>query len=265
MDDPPPPARCGTSAPPRARPARQRLARLVAAALLLGSPLPFAQAADAPPELGSAPWRAHVGQWLDGEVGQQLRDATTALPLRAEIEVGALDGRLRLAPCQRVEPHLPPGTRLWGRSRIGLRCTQGPVAWNVFLPIYVRVWGPGWVLRRPVAPGETLTADHAEQTEVDWTAHRDGVLVRPQDWQGLQAVRGLAAGQILRTGLVRAPQAFDAGSIVRLRVEGRGFTLTATGEALGDGRIGEPVRVRLANRRVLVGTVIDAQTVSVPL
>jgi len=219
--------------------------------------------ASEPAAVGSPQWRSQMGEWLDGEVGRQLRDGR--LPLRAEIEVGALDSRLQLAPCRRVEPYLPNGTRLWGRSRIGLRCTQGPVPWKVFLPIYVRVWGPGWVLRQPVAPGETLTAAHAEPTEVDWTASRDGVLARPEDWQGLEAVRGLAAGQVLRAGLVRAPQAFEAGTVVRLRVQGGGFTLTATGEALSDGRVGEPVRVRLPNRRVLVGTVIDAQTVDVAL
>ena len=241
-------------------------AGLAAAAVWWGAGLAHAQTPQpAEAELGSAPWRAQIGQWLHAEVGQQLREGTLPIPLRAEIEVGSLDSRLRLAPCQRVEPHLPPGTRLWGRSRIGLRCTDGPVAWNVFLPIYVRVWGPGWVLRRPVAPGETLTDEHAQPAEVDWTDHRDHVLVAPKDWVGREAARGLAAGQVLRTGSVRPARAFALGSVVRVRVEGLGFTLTATGEALGEGRVGESVRVRLANRRVLTGTVLDAQTVSVPL
>lgn len=241
-------------------------AGLAAVAVWWGAGLSHAQTPPpAAAELGSAPWRAQIGQWLNGEVMDQLREGALPVPLRAEIEVGTLDSRLRLAPCQRVEPHLPPGTRLWGRSRIGLRCTDGPVAWNVFLPIHVRVWGPGWVLRRPVVPGETLTAQHAESTEVEWTAHRDSVLVAPQDWVGREAVRGLAAGQVLRTGSVRPARAFALGSVVRVRVEGLGFTLTATGEALGEGRVGESVRVRLANRRVLTGTVLDAQTVSVAL
>jgi flagella basal body P-ring formation protein FlgA len=43
-------------------------------------------------------------------------------PLRTEVEVGSLDSRLRLAPCEKVEAFMPPGSRLWGRSRIGLRC-----------------------------------------------------------------------------------------------------------------------------------------------
>ena len=67
---------------------------------------------------------------------------------RVEVLVGQLDPRLRLAPCERIEPYLPPNTRLWGKSRIGLRCAQGPSHWNVFLPITVKAYGRALVARR---------------------------------------------------------------------------------------------------------------------
>jgi Tfp pilus assembly protein PilN len=35
---------------------------------------------------------------------------------------------------------------LWGKSRIGLRCTQGRTPWNVYLPIVVKVWGRALVV-----------------------------------------------------------------------------------------------------------------------
>ena len=206
-----------------------------------------------------------MARWLQAQADEQVRQAALPVPLRAEVEVGSLDSRLRLAPCARVEPYLPPGTRLWGRSRIGLRCVEGTVPWNVFLPIQVRVWGPGWVLRQPVPGGTALQQGHAEAAEVEWTAEPQPVLVRPEDWVGQQAARTLAAGQVLRVGAVRAPQVFASGSTVRLRVQGPGFTLTATGEALGPGHLGETVRVRLPNKRVLLGTVADATTVDVAL
>ncbi len=90
-------------------------------------------------------------------LGASLAPAPGAAPLRAEVVVGSLDTRLRLAPCQKVEPHLPAGTRLWGRSRIGLRCVDGPTRWNVFVPVTVKAWGPAWVLKKAVASGATLT------------------------------------------------------------------------------------------------------------
>ncbi|TSE26883.1 Flagella basal body P-ring formation protein FlgA [Tepidimonas sediminis] len=250
----PPPARG------RAAARRRWLAWLLA--WLLG---PAAWAAAEAPALGSPAWRDGMAAWLQAQADAQMRETALPVRLRVEVEVGSLDARLRLAPCQRVEPYLPPGTRLWGRTRIGLRCAQGAVPWNVFLPIQVRVWGPGWVLRQPVAAGTPLEPAHAAASEVEWTAERQPVLARAEDWVGLQAVRALPAGQVLRAGSVRAPQVFATGSTVKVRVQGQGFTLTATGEALGPGHLGETVRVRLPGKRVVLGTVVDATTVELAL
>ena len=46
--------------------------------------------------------------WVD----QNLAGDGDTATLRPEIEIGTLDTRLRLAPCQRVEPYLPRGSRL---------------------------------------------------------------------------------------------------------------------------------------------------------
>ena len=75
----------------------------------------------------------------DEAVRTYLEKAATGLPGRVEVIVGALDSRLQLAPCARVEPYLPAGTRLWGKAQIGLRCAAG-ANWNVFLPVEVRIF-----------------------------------------------------------------------------------------------------------------------------
>ena len=75
-----------------------------------------------------------------------LDKAAAPAAARVEVVVGQLDPRLHLAPCERIEPYLPANVRLWGKSRIGLRCTQGRTAWNVYLPIVVKVWGRALVV-----------------------------------------------------------------------------------------------------------------------
>lgn len=248
-------------------PTGRRGVRLGAWAVVLASALAGPAWAQATPNALQA-WTDQARQWIQTEVGSASKPSTTssaALALRPEIEVGALDSRLRLAPCQRVEPYLPQGTRLWGRSRIGLRCVEGPSAWNVFLPVTVRVWGPAWVIRQPVAPGTTLTQEHAELAEIDWAQSNTPVIAQPDDWIGRDATRALMPGQALRQGMVRSPQVFAAGSQVRVQAQGPGFALSATGEALSHGHVGEPARVRLPNRRVLTGTVRDAETVQINL
>lgn len=213
-------------------------------------------------EQAVAAWTRQSQAWIE----QQL-DASSDSPkgLRPEIEIGALDSRLRLAPCQQVEPYLPTGTRLWGRTRIGIRCLQGPVPWNVFLPVTVRAWGPAWTVRHPVSAGSVLTENDLELTEIDWAESVTPVLFRTSDWQGLEATRHLVPGQVLRQGMVRSPQLFAAGSTVRVLIRGRGFQLTATGSALSHGHQGQTARIRMPNRKVLTGTVLDAETVEINL
>ena len=86
---------------------------------------------------------------------------------RVEVVVGPLDPRLRLAPCDRIEPYLPPGVRLWGKSRIGLRCKEGRTAWNVYLPIVVKVWGRALVVPRRGRRQRRSPKADLDEAEVD--------------------------------------------------------------------------------------------------
>lgn len=148
---------------------------------------------------------------------------------------------------------------------MGLRCLEGPVRWNVFLPVTVRAWGPGWVIRRPVAAGAVLTQEDAERAELDWAEQPYAVLAHPERWVGQQAAYALQPGQALRQNLVRAPAAFGPGAQVRVASAGAGFQVVVSGEALTAGVPGQSARVRLASGRIVTGTVRDGQTVDVRL
>ncbi|HRH88570.1 MAG TPA: flagellar biosynthesis protein FlgA, partial [Rubrivivax sp.] len=153
-----------TPAHPPTCPRTQRRARSTIATWLWLAALGTAQAAE--PDGG-----------LDGETLQRIHQlgeqagAALALPqVRVEVEPGRLDPRLRLAPCERIEPYLPPLARAWGRSRIGLRCVQGPTPWNVTLPVTVKVFAPAWVPVAPLPAGTVLEAGQLQLAEVDWAA-----------------------------------------------------------------------------------------------
>lgn len=201
--------------------------------------------------------------WLDQTLATQA--ARDPSPVRLEARLGALDSRLSLSPCARVEAYLPPGSRLWGSSRIGLRCLDGVRRWNVSMPVTVKATGPAWVLRRDVAPGQPLEAGDLMQAEVDWTAEASPVLSGREAWAGQVATRALGAGQTLRQNMVRAAQVFQAGSQVRVLVQGGGFQISAQAQALSPGVVGQLARVKTDSGRVLSATVLDARTVQVEL
>ncbi len=201
--------------------------------------------------------------WLDKAIANSRPSG--AAPLRMVVNVGALDPRLSLAPCGQVEPYLPPGTRLWGKTRIGLRCVDGTTFWNVFLPIHVQAFGEAWVLKSDLSAGTVIGNDAAVLAEVDWAQENSSVLADPALWLGQTAARRLVTGQALRHGMVKPSQVFAAGSMVRIVAKGPGFTVTSDGQAISPGVVGETVRVRIDSGRVLSGVVLDVRTVQVSL
>lgn len=172
-----------TAHPPSAARAFARAA--ACAALAAGASLAGSAFAQNAPD--GAAQLSQIGQRFADEALQQGMAGAGALPLRMEVQMGQLDPRLRLAACAKVEPYLPAGSRLWGRTRLGLRCLQGAVAWNVFLPITVKAWGPAWVLQNGVPSGRPLSAGDAVQAEVDWAEDSAAVYANQQDWVGLVA------------------------------------------------------------------------------
>lgn len=215
-----------------------------------------AQAQDIP---AGANFFESTQRWLDDAVAT-IRPSESA-PLRMEVVVGELDRRLKLAPCARVEPYIPVGTQLWGKTRLGVRCLEGPSRWSVFLPVTIRAYGPAWVLKGHVLPGTILMEDDAMEAEVDWAEERSAIMANPSQWVGQVASRSLAAGQALRVGMTRAAQAFQSGAQVRVVAQGAGFHITSSGQAISAGIVGQSARVKLDNGRVMTGVVLDNRTV----
>jgi flagella basal body P-ring formation protein FlgA len=226
-------------------------------ATLCGGPARAQAAAD--PAVDLAPL---TQRWLDDALA---RNQPGGLPLRMEVSVGTLDSRLRLAPCARVEPYLPAGSRLWGRTRLGLRCVEGATAWNVFLPVTIKAFGPAWVLNSNVASGVELTAAEASEAEVDWAAEAAPVMANPDQWVGQVASRQLMAGQAVRQFMVRAPSVFRAGAQVRVVAQGPGYAVTSSGQAMTNGTVGQTVRVRMGNGRLISGIVNEDGTINASL
>ncbi len=202
-------------------------------------------------------------EWVQGAL--QAATASSQQHLRMEVVVGNIDSRLRLAPCGNIEPYLPVAAKLWGRTRIGLRCVDGITKWNISLPITVHAWGAAWVIKNPVPSGSILAEDDVVQAEVDWAQEAQPVLIDPSLWVGQTATRALQTGQVLRQGMVKPAVAFHAGSMVRVIAQGAGFQITGSAQALSAGMVGQMVRIRLENGKISTGLVIDSRTVRIDL
>lgn len=225
---------------------------VMACAPCVGAAAPASQAAD------DVALVDRVQELAQGAVRASSHD------VRVQVEVGALDPRLKLAPCARVTPYLPQGTRLWGASRVGLRCDEG-ARWNVYLPVRVKVLAQALTVNQTLVAGTVLEPAHLTSSEVDLAAE-PGVALRVEaEAVGRALNRPLRAGQALRRTDLRPRQWFAAGDTVRIVLRGAGYAVVSEGQALGPGLEGQSTRVRTEAGRIVSGRASGLRQVEVVL
>lgn len=249
---------------------------LIASLLALGLPLGGAAQEPNPAAVDAAlveqvrELALHATRQTSSAPANAAADPTQAVvtanpPLRFEVQVGALDTRLRLAACQRIEPYIPPGVRLWGKARIGLRCAQGTKPWNVYLPITVRVLGQALVAATPLPAGATLREDDLRRAEVDFAEDNASVVTDASLAVGRVLTRPLIAGRSVRQTDLKPRLWFAAGDSVKLRASGPGFSVAGSGQALTPGVEGQTARVRTDGGQIVTGTPVGTRVVELSL
>lgn len=182
---------------------------------------------------------------------------------KLDVKVGELDPRLKLAPCARIEPHWPTGSRPWGRTRVGLRCVEGSKHWNVYLPVTVHLWASAPVLREPRPAGHLLSADDFIDGSADWAAESDLPIADPHLVVGRVLNRAVAAGEPVRDRSLQQRQWFAAGDVVRVVAIGRGYSVSGEGQALTRGIDGQTTRVRTSSGRIITGVAVAENRVEI--
>jgi flagellar basal body P-ring formation protein FlgA len=197
---------------------------------------------------------------LDG-----LRQSSRADIRRVEVQVGQLDPRLRLAPCNQIQPYVPTGSVLWGRTRIGLRCVQGEKPWNVFLPITVKVMAPALVAASTLPAGHVLSESDLSQAEVDLAENSSEAILDTTLAAGRSLTRAMAPGQSLRQFHLKPRQWFAAGDLVTVVAIGPGYRVASQGEAQTAGLEGQAARIKMESGRTLTAMPVADRLVELPL
>lgn len=240
---------------------RRVLPRAAGAALLALAP--GLAGASAP---GSSPLPASLPAEALARALALVSEAAAALaPAGARVQAlpGALDTRLRLAPCAQVDPYLVPGVPAWGRTRVGLRCNSGPTHWKVLMPVTVQVWAQAVVPTVALPAGALLSPAQLTQALTDWAATPQAPYADAALLAGRSLSRGVPAGQALRGADLQARRWFTAGETVGVTTRGPGFAIRTEGRALGDGVEGLPVRVRIGENHIAVGRAVGLRLVEV--
>ncbi|CAB3761009.1 flagellar basal body P-ring formation chaperone FlgA [Paraburkholderia humisilvae] len=192
-----------------------------------------------------------------------LQQQTAGLPGKITITV-APGFQRGLAACTALEPFLPVGARLWGRTSVGVRCA-GARPWTIYLQARISLLATYYTAARQIAPGETLSAADLVAHDGDLAVLPQTVITDPSQAVGAVALQRIGTGMPLRQDTLRSAASVTAGQTVRVVASGDGFTISAEGSAMNNAAPGQQVRVKTTNGQIVTGVVKDGATVEIQM
>jgi len=175
--------------------------------------------------------------------------------LDSEAEV-TLDPALKMPRCA-----APLLARRSGNGTVEVSCA-GPSSWRLFVPVRIRRHAQVLVLTRGVAAGETIRADMLSQETRETGRMIGAPLSSPDSAIGQIARRALAAGSVLASAHLRAPETIRRGDQVTLVSRLDGIEVRMSGRALSAGGIGERISAENLSSRRRVQAVVTADGVA---
>ncbi|NRR30078.1 flagellar basal body P-ring formation protein FlgA [Oxalobacteraceae bacterium] len=189
---------------------------------------------------------------LKQSVEQFLQIQTAGLPGQVTVTVGAIDTRMQLAACPAPQAFLMPGSRAWGKTTVGLRCTA-PSAWTVYIQANVAVQAEYIASAVPLAQGQTIEAGQLVAMKGDLTTLPAGVATDIAQVVGRSTNVSLPSGMPLRLDTLRSKPVVQPGQLVRLVSTGSGFSVSSEARAVGTAAEGQVVQVRTAAGQQISG------------
>lgn len=203
--------------------------------------------------------RQSVGEFLQEHYQQPgVADLT--------IEVGQLDNRLRLAPCEQpLAMTLNDPDLAGGSLTVHTRC-PGPTSWALYIPAQIAVFRPVATASRNLGRGHRISESDISLELKNTGRLRQGFVTGTDSLIDMELRRPLRSGEAFRVSALVEPMVVERGDQVRLQVNAGSISVLATGTALGSGRVGEQIRVRNdRSERVVRGRILEKGIVEVTL
>jgi len=198
---------------------------------------------------------------IERDIKRFIQKSPNVNGLRVDIEF--LDANLNVPPCVggTIEIGANPGSRIWGKTTLQLRCAKA--AWMINVPLNIHVFGDYVVASRYLPFGQKLDPSDMRVIEGDLSLIPDDVLRTPKIAYEKVLSKPLQMGSPIGLNDLKEISVVKAGDPVRLILTGKDFEVSGEGTAQSAGMVGDMVRVRLADGQVLQGKVLRPSVVMV--
>jgi flagella basal body P-ring formation protein FlgA len=184
----------------------------------------------------------------------------------AEIKANALDGRLRLKPCEMpLETFSNDNNLRGGRVTVGVRCS-GAAPWTLYVPVTVVVQTSIVLLEGPLPRGTILNESHLRLEERPLTALPAQYVTTADQVLGRELTRAVSGLTVATPNMVQARDLVAKGQDVTILATGANIQVRMAGVALQKGQQGERIDVQNSSSgRTVQAVIVDSGTVQIQL
>ncbi len=141
---------------------------------------------------------------------------------------------------------------------------DGKIVSRTWVVVKTRLVTPVVVARYPIRRGEIITKDKLKIVKKDITRLPKGIFLSKAPLVGKRAKINISVGRIIYKNMVEIPPVIKRGQRVTIVAESDTLKVSAPGVAKENGRIGDLIKVQnILSKKIVVGKVVDAQTVKV--
>lgn len=181
-----------------------------------------------------------------------------------DIQVGRLDPRLRLAPCdQALTTRDARAGRDSAATSVEVRC-EGSQPWSLYVPVTLASFAEVVVAAHPLPRNAVLTAADLSVARRRVNPYNADYFTAIDAVSGQLTARTVATGQVLGGSNLKRPQLVRRGDQVIVTSLAGSIKVSVQGRALENGALGDRIDVQNANsERVVEGEVSGAGIVVV--
>lgn len=124
-----------------------------------------------------------------------------------------------------------------------------------FIRIKLSVSGTYWIARHRLRSGQVIADQDIEARQGILDKFPTDLILSAENIINKVARNTIQPGQFLRESLLKVPRLISAGQEVSVMIAGEGFYVSISATALNHAGLGETLRVRTQNGKLLTGTV----------
>lgn len=192
--------------------------------------------------------------------------APESLPQDATVHVKLVkaDERIGSPACPEALFSNPTHNRLWGRTFMKVQCIGGD-AHSFFVGLDFDVFAPVLVMKKTIPIGQAVGPDDVEFNTMNIAQLPQGWIDNMAHLNNKTATRSLTPGLVLRQDYIKGTPLIRRGDTVKVMMKGQGFSIDGSAQAVEAAELGQSIKIKTSQGKILTGIAIEQSVVELTL